>query len=106
MTWTVTNLLIEIVAGLVGAHIAALAANDYGFGKLRQSGVGAIGGGFSGYFFQTSIAITVNTNGVFREPKLFEQLAAHSLAGATAGGISMLIVGFLIHSVTHRDSKL
>jgi hypothetical protein len=106
MTWTVTNLLIEIIAGIAGAHIAAVAASEHSFGRLGHSIVGVIGGGFSGYFLQTSAAVTVNTNGTFNEPRLFAQVVVHSLAGATVGGILMLIVGFLKYSAdTHRASK-
>jgi hypothetical protein len=107
MTWTLTNLLIETIAGIAGAHFAALATSDYNFGRIGHSIAGMIGGGFNGYFLQTMIAMTVTTNGGFNQPRLFEQVMAHSLAGAAAGGILMLIVGFLKHSIdTHRAPKL
>lgn len=107
MTWTVTNLLIEIIAGIAGAHFVAVAANDYSFGSLGHCGVGAMGGGFVGYFLPSISAAIVTTNGVFNKRRLFEQIVAHSLTGAIAGGILMLTVGFLKHSIdTHRAPKL
>jgi hypothetical protein len=107
MTWTVVNHLIEIIAGIAGAHFAAAAANDYGFGSLGHSVVGAMGGGFVGYLLPAISAAIVTTNGVFNEPRPFEQIAAHGLAGATAGGILMLTVGFLKQSINrHRAPKL
>ena len=62
MTWTVTNLLIEIIAGIAGAHFVAVAANDYSFGSLGHCGVGAMGGGFVGYFIPSIAAAIVTTN--------------------------------------------
>jgi hypothetical protein len=107
MTWTITNLLIEIVAGIAGSHFAAVAASDYSFGKLGHSVVGAIGGSFSAYFLGAISAMTVTANGVFNEPRLFEQIAAFSLAGASAGGVLMLTVGFLKHCIdARRGSKM
>jgi hypothetical protein len=100
MNWTATEVLIEIVAGIAGAHIAAVAASHYSFGRFAHAVTGAIGGAFSGCVFLMVAA-------AFDGARLFEQMAAHILAGATAGGILMLIVGFLKHSVAmHRASKL
>jgi hypothetical protein len=107
MTWTVVNLLIEIIAGIAGAHVAAVAADDHSIGSLRRSIVGAIGGGFVGYFLPAISAAIVTTTGVFKEPTLFEQIMAHSFSGATAGGILMLTAGFLKQSIdAHRTPKL
>ena len=51
MTGTMTNLVIEIIAGIAGAHIVANATREYSFGALGRSVVGAIGGYVGGYFF-------------------------------------------------------
>jgi uncharacterized membrane protein YeaQ/YmgE (transglycosylase-associated protein family) len=93
MTWTATNFLIEFIAGMVCGHVAAVAARDYSFGMLGHFVVGAIGGGLGGYFLKTSIVVN--------ESRLFEQIMAHSLTGASAGAISVLTVGFIKHSI-HR----
>jgi hypothetical protein len=98
MIWTVTE-LIEIVTGITGAHIAAVAARDYSFGRIGHSVAGAAAGGLSGCVLQMF-------TGFFSESRPFEQMAGHILAGATAGGILMLAIGFAKHSIdAHRVSK-
>jgi uncharacterized membrane protein YeaQ/YmgE (transglycosylase-associated protein family) len=52
MSRTYTNLLIEIIGGIVGGHFAALAAREYSFGALGHTIAGAVGGAFSGVFLQ------------------------------------------------------
>ena len=37
MTWTVTNLVIEIIAGVVGAHAIAAAAKEHSFGVIGHT---------------------------------------------------------------------
>ena len=48
MSRTLANLIIQIVAGLIGANIAAVAAHEHRFGFWGHSLVGLIGGGLSG----------------------------------------------------------
>jgi len=95
MTWTMTNLMIEIIAGIVGAHTVAMAARDYSFGALGHSMVGAIGGCVSSYFLNALSAMVVNGSEALNEPRLLDQIVAHSLTAAATGGILMLIVGFV-----------
>ena len=107
MTWTVTNLLVEIIAGIVAGYFAGLVHSDYSLGSVGNCVVGAIGGGLSGYFLQTMIATTVTANGSLSDPTLPEQIAVNTLGGAVAGAISVLAVGFLKHAAdTHSKSKL
>jgi hypothetical protein len=42
MAWTLTNLIIQIIAGLVGAHIAAAAAHEHRFGFWGHTAVGGL----------------------------------------------------------------
>ena len=103
MRWTVTDLVIQIIGGIVGGHMAARATRDHGFGAPIHTIVGAIGGSLSGYFLQTTV---INTNGVFSEPRQFERALLHGLTGAVAGGILMMIVGFIKHSLdAHRGLR-
>jgi uncharacterized membrane protein YeaQ/YmgE (transglycosylase-associated protein family) len=103
MTWTVTNLVIQIIGGILGAHMSARATSEYSFGALAHTIAGAIGGALSGYFLQTAV---VNTNGVLSEPRPFEQVLIHGLTGAAAGGILAMIMGFLKHGLdAHRASR-
>jgi hypothetical protein len=95
MTWTMTNLMIEIIAGIVGAHTVAMAVREYSFGALGHSMVGAIGGCVSSYFLNALSAMVVNGSEALNEPRLLDQIVAHSLTAAATGGILMLIVGFV-----------
>jgi len=49
-----TNVFIQIVAGILGGHAAAAAANEHSFGVFGHTIVGAGGGCLSGLFLQTS----------------------------------------------------
>jgi hypothetical protein len=102
MTWTFTNLVIQIVAGILGGHAAAAAAKEHGFGAIGHTIVGALGGGVSGYFLQTFAGRVVTASGTLNEPTAAEQVVLQVLTGAAAGGIVMLVVGFIKHSIEHH----
>jgi hypothetical protein len=106
MEWSWTFVLVQVVAGILGGHLAAIAAHEHGFGALGHTLVGAIAGGLSGYLLQTLAATVVTGNGSLNEPRFFEQVVIQGLTGAVAGGISMLVVGFLKHSIDqHKSAK-
>ena len=46
MEWTVTNVVIQIFAGILGGHAAAVAANEHSFGALGNTIAGAWGARF------------------------------------------------------------
>jgi hypothetical protein len=95
MDWT-TSLIVQTAAGLVGAHLAAVAFHDHRFGWLGHSVVGLMAGALSGYFLQ-EIALTVVTgSGSVNEPRLAEVVAIEALTGAVVGAIAMAAVGFFI----------
>jgi hypothetical protein len=96
MSWTLANLMIQIVAGLVGANIAAAAAHEHRFGFLGHCLVGLVAGGLSGVFLQTYSVTVVTGSGSLNVPTNAEVFAVESLTGAVAGGIAMLAVGFII----------
>ena len=98
MAWTWTNLVIQMIAGILGGHAAASAAHEHGFGAFGHTLVGAVGGGLSGYFLQTLAATMVTAGGDLNEPTAVEQALLQGLTGAVAGGIVTLGVGFLKHS--------
>jgi hypothetical protein len=106
MTWTVTNLIIQIVTGIVGGHAAASAAQEHSFGALGHTLTGTLGGALSGYFLQTLAGTVVTASGSLNEPTALEQGILQGLTGAAAGGILTLIVGFIKHSIDQqRPSK-
>jgi hypothetical protein len=100
MIWTSTNLVIQILAGVVGAHFAATAAREHGFGFVGHTLAGAIGG----YFLQTLAVNLVTANGSLNEIGAVDNAVLQGLAGIAAGGCLMLAVGFIKHSVDHRGA--
>jgi uncharacterized membrane protein YeaQ/YmgE (transglycosylase-associated protein family) len=107
MTWTVTNLVIEIIAGIVGAHAISAAAKEHSFGVIGHTIAGAVGGALSGYFLQTLAATVVNSTGeVQQDANAVTQWLLQGLTGLAAGAILTMAVGFAKHGVDqHRMGK-
>ena len=96
MAWTMTNLMIEIIAGIVGAHIVAIAARAYRFGARGRSVVGAIGGYVGGYLLDA--AMVLNGSNALYVSRLLDQTMAHTLTAAATGGILILAISFVAGS--------
>ncbi len=107
MSWTVTNLVIEVVAGIIGAHAISAAAKEHSFGVVGHTIAGAVGGAFSGYFLQTLIATVVNSTGQVQPgADLVTQWLLQGFGGFAAGAILTMAVGFAKHSIDqHRSAK-
>lgn len=107
MAWTVTNLVIQIIAGIVGGHVAAVVAKEHDFGALGHTIAGAAGGAASGYFLQTLAGTLVTGTGEIQQnADQLTQWILQGLAGLVAGAIVTLAVGFLKHSFAqHRTRK-
>lgn len=100
MTWTLTNLVIELIAGVIGGHAIATAAKEHSFGWRGHTITGAMGGAFSGYFLQTVAATVVNAGGeVQQDPDLITQWLLQFLTGLAAGAIVTMAVGFARHAI-------
>ena len=95
MDWTMWGLAVQTVAGFLGAHAAATAAHEHGFGFLGHSLAGLVGGAFSGIFLQSAAITIVTGSGSQNPPTTVELAVIHALTGAVAGGILMFAVGFL-----------
>jgi hypothetical protein len=104
MVWTSTNLVIQILTGILGAHFAATAAKEHDFGFFGHTIAGAIGGGLSGYFLQQLAVTVVTASGSLNELTAADNAVLQGLAGIAAGGCLTLIVGFVKHSVDHHKS--
>ena len=104
MIWTSTNLVIQILTGVLGAHFAATAAREHGFGFFGHTLVGAIGGALSGYFLQTLAVTLVTGSGSLNEIRAVDNAVLQGLAGIAAGGCLTLVVGFIKHSIDHRGA--
>jgi hypothetical protein len=96
MEWTLTNLIVQTVAGFLGAHGAASAAQGHKVGFIGHSLVGAICGALSGYFLQILLITVVTGSGSVMAPRAADVLIAQALAGAIAGAIGMFAVGFAL----------
>ena len=96
MEWTTTSLVLQTVAGLVGAHMAAIALHDHRFGLFGHSLVGLIAGALSGYFLQVEVLTVVTGSGSLNEPRVAEIFVIEALTGAVVGGIAMAAVGMLL----------
>jgi hypothetical protein len=104
MIWTSTNLVIQILTGVLGAHFAATAAREHGVGFLGHTLVGALGGALSGYFLQTLAVTLVTGSGSLNEIRAVDNAVLQGLAGIAAGGCLTLVVGFIKHSIDHRGA--
>jgi hypothetical protein len=95
MTWTLWGLGVETIAGFLGAHAAASAADEHRFGFIGHSVAGVVGGASSGAFLQEA-AVTIVTGSGSQNPSTTVELAViHALTGAVAGAILMFAVGFI-----------
>jgi hypothetical protein len=95
MDWTMWGLAVQTVAGFVGAHAAAGAAHEHGFGFIGHSLAGLVGGALSGTFLQSAATTIVTGSGSQTPPTTVELAVIHALTGAVAGAILMFAVGFL-----------
>ena len=77
-----TNLIVQIIAGFVGAHLAAVTFHEYRFGWFGHSIVGLIAGALSGYFLQTIALTVVTASGSLNEPRVAEVAVIEALTGA------------------------
>jgi hypothetical protein len=98
MTWTVTNLVIQIIAGVIGGNGAAVVAKEHSFGVLGHTICGALAGAVSGYFLQTIVGTVVTGTGdIQQDAGPVTQWVLQGLGGLAAGAILTMAVGFLKH---------
>ena len=105
MAWTSTNLVIQIITGILGALFAATAAREHGFGFFGHTLVGAIGGALSGYFLQTLAVTVVTANGSLNEVSAADNVVMQGVAGLAAGACLTLVVGFVKHAIEQHRSQ-
>jgi hypothetical protein len=94
MTWTLTNFIIELVAGVVGGHAIAAVAKEHSFGALGHTIAGAFGGAFSGYFLQTLAALVVDSTGEANlDSDRLTGWFIQAVTGMVAGAVLTMAVG-------------
>ena len=97
MDWT-TGLIVQIVMGLAGTHVAAAALHEHRFGWVGHSLVGLIAGALSGYFLQTMALTMVTAGGTMTPPTAVDAAVIDGLTGCVVGAIGMAAVGFLMNA--------
>lgn len=103
--WTMTNLAIQAITGILGAHAAAGAAHEYRFGFVGHSLIGLIAGALSGFFFQRIIMTTVHGTGDAMPITALDAGIYQAVAGLAVGGIAMLVIGLLRYEMTKSSKK-
>ena len=103
--WTTVNLLIQAIAGILGAHAAAVVAHEHRFGFIGHSLVGLIAGVLSGFFLQRIVMTTVTGTGDAMPITALQAGIYQAIAGLAVGGMAMLVIGLLRYEMTKTSSK-
>jgi hypothetical protein len=93
--WTFWGLAVQIVAGFMGAHAAASASHEHGFGFVGHSLAGLVGGALSGVFLQTAAITVVTGSGSLNAERAVDTAVIHVITGAVAGAIAMFAVAIV-----------
>lgn len=102
MTWTLANLIIQIVSGILAAHAVPGAVHDRTFGVSGRTIIGALAGALSGYFLQ-SFVIAVESD-FFNEPNTVELVVGQAVTGFVVGGIAALLASFVKQAINQDKS--
>jgi hypothetical protein len=103
--WTIMNLVIQAVTGVLGAHAAATVAHEHRFGFVGHSLVGLIAGALSGFFLQKIVMTTVTATGDAMPMTTLEAGVYQAFAGAAVGALAMMVVGFIRYEMTKSPGK-
>jgi hypothetical protein len=103
--WTITNLLIQAITGVLGAHAAATVVHEHRFGLVGHSLVGLIAGACSGFFLQVVVMTTVTATGDAMPMTALEAGVYQAFAGAAVGALAMMVVGFVRYEMTKYPNK-
>ena len=104
MQWTTTSFLIQVFAGLIGAHLAAAVVREHAFGFWGHTLVGLVAGAIGGYFLQTTAVTLVTGNGSMNDPRPADIYFLQAATGATLGAIAMMAIGMIVRPhKPHQD---
>jgi hypothetical protein len=106
MSGFAVSFLIQTVAGILGAHGAAVAAHEHRFGFLGHTLVGAIAGALGGFFLQSLAVTMVTASGSMNEPTPVENAVIQALTGLVVGGCAMLAVGLVRKLIEEHKAGL
>jgi hypothetical protein len=103
MTWTLSNFVIEIIAGIIGGHTIAAVAKEHRFEALGHTITGALGGALSGCFLQTLAALIVDATGeTYQGADQVTQWFIQAVTGLVAGAILTMATGFAKQTFEHH----
>lgn len=105
MTWTLSNFLIQLVAGVLGAHAAATALHEHHFGVIGHTLAGIAGGALGGFFLQRLAVTMVTASGGLTTPTAAENFILQALSGAGSGGCVVLVTGLILHAIGEHRAK-
>jgi hypothetical protein len=86
----IVNLIIQIIAGIVGGNGAGAALKDYDLGKLGNTIAGAIGGAAGGQILQALIPALMGGSGLD-----IGALLGQVVGGGASGAILTIIIGIV-----------
>ena len=89
---TIVNLIIQLIAGVVGGNAAGAALKDYNLGNLGNTIAGAIGGVGGGQILQVLIPAIANAAGGGVDPGAI----VGQIVGGGAGGAILTIIAGLV----------
>jgi hypothetical protein len=101
--WSLTYFAIQVVAGFLGAHVAALVAHEHRFGFIGHSAVGLITGAFSGFCLQSIVMTTVTGTGDAMPVTQLQADIYQATTGLAAGAMAMLAVGFICSELAGKS---
>jgi len=99
MSDTLINLIIQLIAGVVGGHAAGTALKDYDLGKLWNTVAGGVGGVAGGQVLQALIPFLAGTAGNVDVGAMLGQ----AVGGGAAGAIVTLIVGAIKNATSGQQ---
>jgi hypothetical protein len=106
MIWSVSNLIIQVVTGVLGAHAAAIVVKEHSFGFIGHTLTGATAGALGGVFLQELAVTMVTGSGNMNAPTAVENAVLQGAAGAASGACLMLVVGLIKHAIDeHRVTR-
>lgn len=100
--WSFTYFIIQVVAGFLGAHLAALVAHEHRFGFVGHSTVGLITGAFSGFCLQGIVMTTVTGTGEAIPITPLHAEIFQATTGLAGGGMVMLAVGYICSEIAKK----
>jgi hypothetical protein len=100
MSEALVNLIIQLVAGLIGGNAAGAAFKDYDLGKLGNTIAGALGGVGGGQLLQAAVPALAATGGAD-----IGAILGQAVGGGVAGAIVTFLVGLVKNMMAGQPAR-